>query len=310
MDALSGLIDTQGVRGVLGARIAAGEDWGWWSAETPGAAFHAVTAGTVWIAPEGGDPVQLLPGDLLLLPSGGAHALASDPETLARTSPQRSDDPLVAGDGTVRMGRGSARTHILCAHYAHDPVTSAPLLAALPPVLLLRGQGEDEGLAETVRLVGRELAAPRPGSPVVLARLIDVLLVQALRAWLAREDDTAASPLHAVRDPAVSAAMALIDAAPGDAWTVTRLARESAVSRATLARRFPAILGETPAAYLTRRRLDLAARRLRDTDDTLEVIAQHVGYTSVYAFSRAFRRQQGVPPGRFRVAARAGTIAS
>ncbi|QEW02749.1 AraC family transcriptional regulator [Microbacterium lushaniae] len=310
MDALSELIDTQGVRGVLGALITAGDDWGWWSTETPGAAFHAVTSGTVWIAPEGGDPVQLLPGDLLLLPSGGAHALASDPHALSRTSPKRSDDPAMVADGTVRMGRSPARTHILCAHFTHDPITSAPLLAALPPVLLLRGHGDDQGLAETVRLVGRELAAPRPGSPVVLARLVDVLLIQALRAWLESEDERTASPLHAVRDPAVSTAMALIDAAPGDAWTVTSLAREAAVSRATLARRFPAVVGETPAAYLTRRRLDLAARRLRDTDDTLEAIAQHVGYTSVYAFSRAFRRERGVAPGRFRAAARAGILAS
>lgn len=304
MDALTGLLDAQAVRGVLGARIAAGDDWGWWSAEPPGAAFHAVTSGTAWVAPAGSDPLQLLPGDILLLPGGGAHALASDPDAIARTSPERSDGYTIDPDGTVRMGRGQVHTHILCAHYTHDPAASAPLLAALPGTVLLRGQGGDDGLAETIRLVGRELSSPRPGSPVVLARLVDVLLVQALRSWLDRGGDGAASPLHALRDPVVSTAMAVIDADPGRAWTATELARAAAVSRATLARRFSAVLGETPAAYLTRRRLDLSARRLRDTDDTLEQIAHDVGYTSVYAFSRAFRRARGLPPGRFRATSR------
>ncbi|WP_263172445.1 AraC family transcriptional regulator [Streptomyces sp. SCSIO ZS0520] len=304
MDALTGLIDAQVVRGVLGARIAAADDWGWWSAQGPGAAFHAVTSGAVWVAPEGCEPLQLRAGDVLLLPSGRAHALASDPEALARTSPERSDGYTLTGDGTVRMGRGQAHTHILCAHFAHDPTASASFLAALPETVLLRGRGDGGGLAETVRLVGRELTSPGPGSQVVLARLVDVLLVQALRDWLERDDGGSASPLHALRDPVVSTAMAMIDADPGRAWTTTELARATAVSRATLARRFPATLGETPAAYLTRRRLDLSARRLRDTDDPLEQIAQDVGYTSVYAFSRAFRRQRGVPPGRFRSASR------
>ncbi|MFE6698670.1 cupin domain-containing protein [Streptomyces sp. NPDC057718] len=309
MDALTGLIDAQVVRGVLGARIAAGDDWGWWSAEQPGAAFHAVTSGTVWIAPEGADPLQLRAGDVLLLPSGRAHALGSDPEAIARTSPEHSDGYTLAADGTVRMGHGQAHTHILCAHYTHDPTASASFLTALPDTVLLRGQGDGGGLAETVRLVGRELTAPRPGSQVVLARLVDVLLVQALRDWLERAEDSPASPLHALRDPVVSTAMAMIDAQPGRAWTTTELARATDVSRATLARRFPAALGETPAAYLTRRRLDLSARRLRDTDDPLEQIAQDIGYTSVYAFSRAFRRERGVPPGRFRTTSRTVTAA-
>ena len=309
MDALTRLMESQPVRGVLGARIAAGADWGWWSAQTPGAAFHAVTSGTVWIAPKGADVMQLFPGDVLLLPGGGAHALASDPAAVARTGPERSDRYTLAEDGTVQMGSGAARTHILCAHFTHDPVATVPLLAALPDVVVLHGENRDTGLAETIRLVGGELTSGRAGSPVVLSHLVDVLLVQALRRWLEDGEDCAASPLQALRDPVVSAAMAMIDADPGRAWTTTELARSAAVSRATLARRFPAVVGETPAAYLTRRRLEMAARRLRDTGHTLEQIAHDVGYTSVYAFSRAFRRERGMPPGRFRATWRKETAA-
>ncbi len=305
MDALTGIIDAQAVRGVLGARIAAGADWGWWSAQSPGAAFHAVTAGTAWIAPAGSEPLQLVAGDLLLLPGGAAHALASDLDAIGRTSAERSDGYTIDRDGTVQIGRGQVRTQILCAHYTQDPAATASLLSALPPTVLLRGRDDGSGLAETVRLVGRELTAVRPGSQLVLARLVDILLVQALRSWLERDGSHGASLLHALRDPVVSTAMAMIDADPGRAWTAAELARATAVSRATLSRRFPAVLGETPATYLTRRRLDLSARRLRDTDDTLEQIAHDVGYTSVYAFSRAFRRSRGIPPGRFRTTSRA-----
>jgi AraC-like DNA-binding protein len=301
MDALTGLLELHAVRGVLGARIAAGEDWGWWSARTPGAAFHAVTEGTAWLARPGAEPIQLHAGDVLLLPGGAEHAIGSDPAAVARTSPQRSDTHSIDGDGTVLIGRGPARTHILCAHYEHDPVATAPVLALLPDVVHVRS---GEGLDDTVRLIRRELAAAQPAGPLLLARLVDVLLVQLLRAWLARDETAPPSPLRAVRDPVVGGAMAAIHADPARPWTTTTLARATAVSRATLARRFPAVAGETPAAYLTRHRMDLSARRLRDTDDSLEQIARDVGYTSVYAFSRAFRRARSLPPGRYRAAAR------
>nr|WP_255360456.1 helix-turn-helix transcriptional regulator [Frankia sp. EI5c] len=103
----------------------------------------------------------------------------------------------------------------------------------------------------------------------------------------------------------VGAAVAKLHGDPARAWTTEILADEVSVSRATLSRRFPAVVGEAPGAYLTRWRMDLAARRLRDTDDTLESIARSVGYTSVYAFNRAFTRIRSQPPGRYRAGARA-----
>jgi AraC-like DNA-binding protein len=95
-------------------------------------------------------------------------------------------------------------------------------------------------------------------------------------------------------------ALAVLHTQPGRDWTVDSLAAATGVSRATLARRFPAQTGLTPAAYLTRWRMDLAAKRLRDTDDTVGVIARSLGYTSEYAFNRAFTRARGTPPGRYR----------
>jgi transcriptional regulator GlxA family with amidase domain len=91
-----------------------------------------------------------------------------------------------------------------------------------------------------------------------------------------------------------------LHADPARPWTIESLADEVAVSRATLARRFPALVGDTPAAYLARWRMDLAARRLRDSDDPVNMVARAAGYTSEYAFSRAFSRSRAVPPGRYR----------
>jgi AraC-like DNA-binding protein len=306
VDVLADLLTASGVRGTLGARIEAGEDWGWWAAEVPGAHFHAVTSGTAWLATAGGPPRELMPGDVLLLPTGAPHVLASDPAALARTTEDLFDPWEWSGTGAVRIGSGPTRTHILCAAYRHDPTVSTPLLSLLPDVLHIRAQHGGSALDETVRLLARELADPQVATTVVLDSLVDILLVQLLRAWLASEPaDTGSSALGTLRDPVVGAAVAKLHEDPARPWTTALLAKELAVSRATLSRRFPAVAGETPGAYLTRWRMDIAARRLRDTDESLEQIALAVGYTSVYAFNRAFSRARSLPPGRFRAAARA-----
>ncbi len=243
-----------------------------------------MTSGTAWLAPRGEAPRQLLPGDVVLLPHGTEHAIGADEATVAATGPGTSSGYERSGGAVVRIGSGETRTHILCAHYEHDRAVSTQVFAPLPDVIHIQG-----GLDDTVRLLGRELAAPGLATAIVLDRLVDILLVQVLRAWLDADGaDLAPSWLGVLRDPLVGEAVSLVHAAPERDWTNASLAHAVAVSPATLARRFGAALGETPAAYLTRWRMDLAARRLRDTDDPLAAVARSVGYTSVYAFSRAF----------------------
>jgi AraC-like DNA-binding protein len=135
---------------------------------------------------------------------------------------------------------------------------------------------------------------------------VDILFVQLLRAWL--DTDPAQAPpaswLGALTDPVAGPALAALHDDPGRDWTAESLAASIGVSRATLGRRFLARVGDTPAGYLTRWRMDLAAQRLRDTDDTVGVIARSLGYTSEYAFNRAFARARGLPPGRYRARSR------
>ncbi|WP_326570320.1 AraC family transcriptional regulator [Actinacidiphila glaucinigra] len=306
MDLLAEVLALSDVRGAVGARIEAGEDWGWWwNSATPRASLHAVTAGTVWVGLPDGPPLQLLPGDVVLLPGGAAHALGSDPSAVARTGPRTSDDWHLTSSKTVSIGTGPVRARILCADYDHDRTVSTQVLTLLPQVVHLRAGDDPDGLAQdTVRLLGRELATPRAATGLVLDRLVDVLLVHVLRAWLASGGTPAPSWLGALGDPVVAAAVTRLHEEPARPWTTATLAREVGVSRATLDRRFAAATGESPGAYLTRWRMDLAARRLRETQDSLDTIAAAVGYSSGYAFSRAFRRARSQPPGQFRATAR------
>ena len=198
------------------------------------------------------------------------------------------------------------RTRILCAHYEHDPAVTTQVLASLPAVVHVRADNGGGCLDDTVRLLARELAHPQVATAVVLDRLVDVLLVQLLRAWLAAKPALPeGSWLGVLGDPLVAEALTKIHREPARAWTTATLAAEVNASRATLSRRFPAAVGQGPGAYLVRWRMNLAALRLRDTDDALETIARSVGYTSVHAFSRAFSRDRSQPPGRYRAASRA-----
>jgi AraC-like DNA-binding protein len=153
-----------------------------------------------------------------------------------------------------------------------------------------------------VRLLAYEINTARAGTAIVLDRLLDVVFVHIVRAWLgsAEAEHMPASWLRALRDPVTAAALTALHAEPARGWTLDALARVAATSRATLARRFPDLVGDTPAGYLTRWRMDLAAQRLRTTTDPIGPIARSVGYTSEYAFNRAFARTTGLAPGRYR----------
>ncbi|MEU0462894.1 AraC family transcriptional regulator [Amycolatopsis sp. NPDC006131] len=306
MDVLADALEVAGVRGVLGARIAAGGTWGISWSRIGGAGFYAVTAGTAWLGVPGRPPAQLMPGDVVLLPTGTEHTLTSAPDAPADTCDCDAAERARADGGVLRFGTGEVQTHILSASYEYDPAVSTQVLASLPEVVHIRADNGGSCLDDTVRLLARELARPQLATAVVLSRLVDILLVQLLRVWVARNPAGArGSWLGVLCDPLVGAAIAKLHEDPARAWTIDLLAAELAVSRTTLARRFRTVAGESFGSYLTRLRMDLAAVRLRDTDDALEAVARSVGYTSVYAFSRAFRRDRGHAPGSYRRSARA-----
>lgn len=312
MDALAAVLEVAGVHGTIAATVNAAEPWGLALDAVPGAAFHAITDGTAWLCAYGSPGVhdepgiRLMPGDIVLLPAGTAHTLASAPG--ARTQPfdHLAAEQALAAGGELTVGTGMIQTRILCASYHQDPAVTLPLLTLLPDVLHIPASRANQGLDATLRLLAHELGQPEPGAAAVLNRLVDILLVQVLRIWLTTSVSSTrpASWLSALTDPVAGPALATLHAQPGRSWTVDSLAAGIGVSSATLARRFTAKVGESPAAYLTRWRMDLAAQRLRDTDDTVGAIARSLGYSSEYAFNRAFTRHRRTPPGRYRTQAR------
>ena len=270
-------------------------------ADVPGAAFHAVNAGTAWLILENHPIQRLAPGDILLLPTGTRHRLASDPGHPCQPFDHAAAREALANGGILRAGEEPYGTRILCASYRLDPAVATPLLTLLPTLIHPRADPGDP-LADLVRLLAHEIQRPRPGAATALNRLLDLMLIHVLRAWLADADPHRLRPswLAALRDPAIAAALAALHDDPARPWTAEALAGHIAVSRATLARRFTALVGDTPNGYLTRRRMDLAAHRLRGTTDPIAPIARSVGYTSEYAFNRAFTRVHHLTPGRYR----------
>jgi len=304
MDVLSDVLAVSGVRGSAGARIGAAGTWGVsWSGDRD-AIFYAVTAGMAYLTPDGEPARLLMAGDLVLLPTGVAHSLSSEPGAEIHSCDVVAAEKARQEGALLRLGDGDVHTHVLGASYSHDPATSTPVFTLLPRVIHVRAHAADPDLSDTVRLLGRELARPRIATNVILDRFVDVLLVQLLRAWLESGTTPDTSWWGVLRDPVLLDAVTKIHEHPEHPWTTESLAREVAVSKTTLNRRFVARTGQSPGTYLTRWRMNIAARRLRDTDDSLESVAESVGYTSVYAFSRAFHRERKLPPARYRSSAR------
>lgn len=312
VDPLADVFDLSRVSGAVMAQLIAYEPWGLAVDPLPGAVFHAVVAGSCWLRMPGRAPQHLMPGDVVLLPTNTPHDLVSSADARTDALARFQDDTRLTPEGDMILQGPGAATRVLCAAYDYDHEVAHPLMSQLPPVLHIPAgmPGDDGGVAETLRLLALELGGRPPGSRAAVGRLIDVMLIHVMRAWLRmRQNDATDGWLHALRDPVVARAMHTIHERPAEPWTIESLAREVSVSRATLARRFAHLVGETPPEYLTRWRMDLAARRLRDTEDTVAAVAAAVGYRSEYSFSRAFTRNRGLAPGRYRRDARARALA-
>ncbi len=266
-----------------------------------GAGFHVVLEGGCWLLSDGGTPVTLGAGDAVLLPHGTGHVIADSPADAVAVERAMPFERWLDGTGQSRfpVGSGSGEVEMLCGKYRLDRSRVHPLLAELPEVVHLPNRaGSHPELRAAIDLLGRELSERQAGSGIALTGLLDLLLVYMIRSWM-EERTTGAWPA-ALGDPVAAAALRALHADPAAPWTNDRLAAEAGVSRPTLARRFTALVGRSPMAYLTWWRLTYAATLLRDTTDPLPTVARRVGYGTPYAFSHAFSREFGTPPGRYR----------
>jgi AraC-like DNA-binding protein len=246
--------------------------------------LHIIDEGELVLQLDGNPQVERVSrGDVVLLPRGDRHHLGD----VSKRAPAEDDvsEPARWLCGTFTIG---------------DPQASH-LLASLPAVIILRGDRGPalEGLEVARRMLVFEMQSPSQGSAVMVARILDLIFIQILRAWAAGAD---AEPnwLAGALDPQIGPALSAIHRGPGHDWTVEELARACNLSRSAFAARFVARVGKPPATYLVHVRLDAATELLRATSLPVSLIAKKVGYTSEAAFSRAFKNRYAIPPAHWR----------
>ena len=264
--------------------------------------FHYILEG--WIQLRlGSEPVRSAgPGQMILLAHNDIHLLGSDvslPGVDARPLLRKANGEEVS---RIDYGNGDrVLNHFVCG-YLTMAAPRHPLLNALPPLLLadLRGRPCAEWAESSFCYAARGHAARRPGSREFLARLSELLFVEAVREYIQHLSADSTGWLAAMRDPALLRALSALHSRPAHRWSTEELAREACLSRSAFAERFSSTLGIPPMGYMTQWRMLLAGQRLRESSETIAQIATYVGYESESTFSRAFVREMGMAPGAWR----------
>ncbi len=264
--------------------------------------IHIVTAGDPWLEVDGVEPRVLHPGDLALVPHGDGHRLASAPGFPGIRLFDLPSQGLSERYEVLRIEGGGAATGLVCGTIRFDHPAAHHLIEVLPRVITVAAaqSAQSRWIQSTVRFLATEARELRPGGETVITRLADVLVIQAIRSWIEHDPAAQTGWLGALRDRQIGQAIALIHRDPAHDWSVARLAHEVAMSRSAFAARFADLVGETPMHYVTRWRMHVAATWLREDGAALADLALRLGYRSEAAFSRAFKRIIGVPPGEVR----------
>ncbi|MFE6164443.1 AraC family transcriptional regulator [Streptomyces sp. NPDC056486] len=303
MDVLAGLLEGPRARGAFMIRACFDPPWSVRIADEAPLSVMIMVRGTAWIVPDDGAPQLIRPGDVAVARGPDHYTVADEQDTPPRAEikPGQRCVPLGGtpigqyqdlGLRTWGESLDGAAEMLIGTYQAHGEITGR-LLDALPPLLVLPTEVWDCPLTP---LLADEIAKDEPGQDVVLDRLLDLLMIAALRAWFSRPEAEAPAWYRAMGDPIVGQAIRLLQDDPAHPWTIAALAAKAGVSRAALARRFTELVGEPPMAYLTGWRLALAADLLRDGEQTIAAIARRVGYGSAFALSSAFKRVYGVSP--------------
>ncbi len=307
MDALSYMLQSVRLRSTCYTTVRLRPPWGVQIPRADAAAFHAVVSGQCWLqVSDAGPPVALARGDVVVLPHGEAHTFFDAPG-----SPVRVLSPIAADAVPARVphhpagspGTDSRATTVICGHLWFDDQMANPLVGMLPPLLHFRAaaDGRAAGWLEPVlQFVALENETPTPGTDAALARLSDVIVIQAIRAHLTQLPPGQDGWLHALADPHLGTALALIHQQPEAPWTVGTLAGRAGLSRSAFAARFTRLAGQPPLQYLTYWRMQHAQRLLRASNAGIAQIAAQVGYQTEPAFSRAFKHWTGIAPGAYR----------
>lgn len=307
MDALSGLLDGPRANGAFLLRSVMTPPWSLRVRDEAPLTIAVVVTGEAWVTSAHLEPVRLDAGDVVIATGPDHYTIADRPDTPPTVFIEPGQHCVDADGhsleqvmmlGVRTWGNDPAgATTLVTGTYETNRAVSDRLLRSLPAILVLRAE---EWNGRLVDVLCEEMTRDQLGQEVFLDRLLDLVVIGAVRAWFAGDPQRAPAWHRAADDGILGPALRLLEDDPSRPWTLATLAHEVGVSRAGLARRFTTILGEPPMSYLTTRRLDLAADLLRDPQLTIESVARRVGYGSPFALSTAFKRVRGVSPTQHR----------
>lgn len=263
------------------------------------ARFHLIVQGRCFVRLDDGKVIEARPGDLVFVPNGDPHVLASDPEIQCKPLAEVIIDAGFTGRGPFVIGKGPAHEscQMVCGHFNFAEGADHPLLRAVPNVLHIPAdyRATRPMLDDVLRLIVRQMFADEPGVDATVSRLSEVLFIEVLRAGVAQSPDVARL-LTAVSDPQIGQALALIHNDIAAPWTVEGLASAVAMSRSRFAERFSELVGSGPQSYIAEWRMQRALELLEQPRSSIKAVAHSIGYRSAAAFSRAFSERFGVSP--------------
>ncbi|MBI2509241.1 MAG: AraC family transcriptional regulator [Betaproteobacteria bacterium] len=302
MDVLSDILQSVHLGGGVHFRCEFSAPWGMEIKSAPVAEFHVVVRGNCWLRMPGrNDPIPLQGGDLVAFPHGDAHSLVDAPEGAALPAEEIVQGQNLDHYGPVTYGGSGLPASILCGYFQFDRDSRHPLVAALPPLIHIRGTDSYDfaWLQTALNFMIHETKAARPGSEAVVNRLAEVLFVQMVRAYL-EQSRVPPGMLAAIADKQIGAALQLMHQTPQHPWLLATLAQRVGMSRSAFTARFNQLVGYTPMQYLTMWRMQLARKLLTESALSTAAVAERVGYQSEAAFAKVFKKVVGTGPGAYR----------
>ena len=300
MDVLTDMLNTLELKGWISARRELVPPWRYNFAASQDMIFHLLGSVSGYLSIDGDPPLRVENGAVLLFPFGHAHSIGDE-----LTSPLNQVLHVEYVEQGEYQGFADAsdasKMVVLCGAFHVEHPGAFPLLHSLPKVLHIPAeQGQTvPGFAEIVQLIAREAATPRLGAEVMLRRLTELLFIHVIRVWVEQQAASTPGWGAALRDQPISTALGLIHHSPEHGWKVEELAEAVALSRAVFSARFTRLVGEPPITYLTHWRMNKATSLLKNNVE-IEKIADLLGYESAVAFRKAFKREVGMPPARYR----------
>lgn len=302
MDALTDILKSLRLSGGVYFRCELSSPWGMDIGQTSVAEFHVVARGSCWLKlTDEKSLVCLEAGDVVVFPHGHAHVLLDAPESVALPMKAVIGNQKTENYGPVVYGGGGMLANILCGYFEFDRKIRSPLLDALPPFIHIKGADATElsWLQTTINFICYETRAAGHGTEAVVNRLVEVLFIQIMRAYIT-QSTMPLGILGAIADAKVGLALNAMHQKPEYNWSLEDLAQQAGMSRTAFAQRFHTLAGQTPMHYLTIWRMQKAKELLESSNMTMPAIAEQTGYQSEASFSKAFKKCMGISPGACR----------